>query len=201
MAWSRQTGSGKHHHRQTPPKPEEDDTKRRIEYAVGLWRNATPLSGTLGEQYFIEQRKLDVRQFDLRHCLRWNENARTIIALMRHPMTDTPCGIHRTFLNEDGTKRERKMLGKQGMVKLTPDEEVTLGIGITEGVEDGLAVLLSGWAPIWAATSAGSLAKFPIFHGIESLTIFPTPIQPALRLHRSALTAGFLQGERPAFHT
>jgi putative DNA primase/helicase len=141
-------------------------------YAVGLWRNATPLPGTLGEQYFIKQRKLDVRQFDLHHCLRWNENARTIIALMQHPMTDTPCGIHRTFLNEDGSKRERKMLGKQGVEKLTADEDVTLGIGITEGVEDGLAVLLSGWAPIWAATSAGSLAKFPIFHGIESLTIF-----------------------------
>jgi hypothetical protein len=119
--------------RSSPPKPrpEEDDVKRRVEYATGLWRNATPLPGTLGEKYFIKQRKLDIRQFDLHHCLRWNENARTIIAPMQHPLTDTPCGIHRTFLNEDGTKRERKMLGRQGVVKLTPDEEVILGIGIT----------------------------------------------------------------------
>jgi hypothetical protein len=160
-----------------PPRPKlapsaEDDAKRRIEYALGLWRNSSPLKATLGECYFIEQRKLDISSLDLQHCLRWNETARTVIALMRHPMTDTPCGIHRTFLNEDGTKHERKMLGRQGMVKLTPDEEVTLGIGITEGVEDGLAVLLSGWAPIWAATSANALVKFPIFHGIESLTVF-----------------------------
>ena len=125
----------------------------------------------------------------------------TVIALMRHPMTDTPCGIHRTFLNEDGTKHERKMLGRQGMVKLTPDEDVTLGVGIAEGVEDGLAVLLSGWAPIWGATSAGALAKFPIFHGIESLTVFAdAEIQLALRPLRSALTAGLLLVARPVFH-
>jgi hypothetical protein len=158
----------------TKPKAEKDadDVKLRIDFALAIWKQSVPLHDTLGEQYFIERRKLDVRKLDLHHCLRWNETTRSVIALMRHPMTDTPCGIHRTFLNEDGTKRERKMLGRQGVVKLTPDEDVTLGIGITEGVEDGLAVLLSGWVPIWAATSANALAKFPIFHGIESLTVF-----------------------------
>jgi hypothetical protein len=128
--------------RRAPPLPKpvpnaDDDTKRRTEYALSLWRSSSPLPGTLGERYFIEHRKLNVRTLDLHHCLRWSETARTVIALMRHPMTDTPCGIHRTFLNEDGTKRERKMLGRQGVVRLTPDEDVTLGIGITEGVEDG----------------------------------------------------------------
>ena len=47
-----------------------------------------------------------------------------------------------------------------------------MGLGIAEGVEDGLAVLLSGWSPVWAATSAGALAKFPILSGIEALTVF-----------------------------
>ena len=46
------------------------------------------------------------------------------------------------------------------------------GLGITEGVEDGLAVLLSGWSPIWAAGSAGAIRRFPILAGIDSLTIF-----------------------------
>jgi hypothetical protein len=163
--------------RKPPPKKsaaekDADEGRRRIEFALAIWKQSVPLRDTLGERYFIEQRKLDIRKLDLSHCIRWNETARAVIALMRHPMTDTPRGIHRTLLNEDGTKRERKMLGRQGVVKLTPDEDVTLGIGITEGVEDGLAVLLSGWAPIWAATSANALAKFPIFHGIESLTVF-----------------------------
>jgi len=67
------------------------------------------------------------------------------------------------------------MLGKVGVIRLSPDEEVTQGIGICEGIEDGLAILLSGWAPIWCATSAGAIAKFPVLSGIEALTIFADP--------------------------
>jgi len=32
--------------------------------------------------------------------------------------------------------------------------------------------LLSGWAPVWAATSANGVARFLVLSGIESLTIF-----------------------------
>ena len=49
---------------------------------------------------------------------------------------------------------------------------MTLAVGLVEGVEDGLAVRLSGWAPVWAATWAGAIAKFPVIGGVEQLTIF-----------------------------
>ena len=65
-----------------------------------------------------------------------------IVALMTDPVTNEPTGIHRTFLNPDGKKIERKMLGRQGVVRITPDEDVTYGLGISEGVEDALAVAL-----------------------------------------------------------
>jgi hypothetical protein len=81
----------------------------------------------------------------------------------------------------DGAKLERKMLGLQGVVRLSPDCEVALGLGITEGIEDGLAVLLSGWAPVWAATSAGAIARFPVLAGIEALTIFADADGPGTR--------------------
>jgi len=87
-------------------------------------------------------------------------------------MENRPTGIHRTFLNEDGTKCERKMLGRAGVIRLSPDETVMLGLGIAEGVEDGLAVLLSGWSPIWVAGSTGAIRRFPVLDGIGSLTIF-----------------------------
>jgi hypothetical protein len=64
------------------------------------------------------------------------------------------------------------MLGRQGVIRLSPDDDVTLGLGICEGIEDGLAILFSGWRPIWVATSAGAIAKFPVLPAIESLTIF-----------------------------
>ena len=33
-------------------------------------------------------------------------------------------------------------------------------------------MLLSGWAPVWAASSAGAISKFPVLSGVECLTIF-----------------------------
>jgi hypothetical protein len=76
---------------------------------------------------------------------------------------------------------ERKMLGRQGVVRLSPDSEVTMGIGITEGVEDAIAVLLSGWAPVWAATSSGAIARFPVLSDIDALTIFADADGPGIR--------------------
>ena len=58
--------------------------------------------------------------------------------LMTDAVTNEPTGIHRTFLNPDGKKIERKMLGRQGVVRITPDEDVTYGLGIAEGVEDAI---------------------------------------------------------------
>ncbi len=84
---------------------------------------------------------------------------------MTDPLTGEPTGVHRTFHPKDATKIERKMLGRQGVIRLSPDEEVTLGLGITEGIEDGLAVLLSGWAPVWASSSAGAIERFPVLGG------------------------------------
>src|SRR5262245_43960118 len=90
-------------------------------------------------------------------------------------------GIHRTFLAADGSKLERKMLGRQGVVCLSPHSTVTMGLGITEGVEDGMAVLLSGWTPVWVATSSGAIGRFPVLAGVEALTIFADADGPGIR--------------------
>ena len=114
----------------------------------------------------------DIRALDLEHVLRWHDGCHCVVALMTTPVEDKPSGVHRTFLNTDGSKRDRKMLGRAGVIRLSRDDAVMGGLGITEGVEDGLAVLLSGWSPIWAAGSAGEIRRFPILAGIGSLTIF-----------------------------
>jgi hypothetical protein len=158
-----------------PPKIDaaDDDQAKRIKIALRTWGESVPLPGALGWRYFTERRGLHIGVLgDLSHALRWHEGIRAVVALMTDAATNEAIGVHRTFLNPDGTKRERKMLGRQGVIRLSPDEEVTLGLGICEGVEDGLAVLLSGWAPIWCATSAGAVERFPVLGGIESLTIW-----------------------------
>ena len=133
-----------------------------------------PLPGTLGQTYFIQHRKLnEIGKLNLDHALRYHPVYRMIVALMTDPVTNEPTGIHRTFLNPDGKKIERKMLGRQGVVRVTPDEDVTYGLGIAEGVEDALAVVIDWGEPVWAATNEGAINRFPVLSGIDCINIFP----------------------------
>ena len=151
---------------------EDADQSVRIEFAMQLWEASSPLVGTLGHKYLTEHRGLCIDQLEIDHALGWHTGINALLGLMTDPVAGKGTGVHRTFLNPDGTKRERKMLGKQGVIRLSPNEDVCEGLGLVEGVEDGLAVLLSGWGPIWIATSAGAIERFPVLNGIESLTIF-----------------------------
>ncbi len=110
------------------------------------------------------------------------ERLPAMLALMTDPVTGAPCGVHRTFLTADGRAKAppgqngepaRMMLGNAGVIRLIPDEDVTLGVGLAEGIETALSVMQTfGWRPVWAATSAGAIARFPVLPGAECLTIF-----------------------------
>lgn len=164
----------------TPPLPAPDraDEAERVDLALKIWDAAGPLKNSLGWRYFTERRGLHVGTLELDHCLRFHIGFGAVVALMTDPIHGEPCGVHRTFLNADATKnteqgqKGKKMLGKAGAVRLTPDEDVTHGLGICEGIEDSLRILLSGWAPVWVAASAGGIERFPVLGGIETLTIF-----------------------------
>jgi putative DNA primase/helicase len=136
-----------------------------------LWHRARPLPGTLGETYFAQHRKLPISKIDLEHAVRFNGVHRMVVALMTDAITNEPVGIHRTFLDVNGKKIERKMHGRQGVVRITPDEDVAYGLGIAEGIEDAIAVALD-WGPAWAATSSGAIERFPVLSGIDHLRIF-----------------------------
>ena len=92
--------------------------------------------------------------------------------------TDEVIGVHRTYLADGGAKADvddpRKVLGRilGGAIKLMPDEDVTGGLGICEGIETGLSILAANWSPVWALATAGNLAAFPVKAGIEALTLF-----------------------------
>jgi putative DNA primase/helicase len=112
-------------------------------------------------------------------CPRGKDRLPAMVALMRDAVSNVPTGVHRTFLRSDGSGKAsvvpaKMMLGRAGgsVVKLTPDENVLVGLGLSEGIEDGLAVLNSGWSPVWVALSAVSMTSFPVLDGVESLTLF-----------------------------
>jgi hypothetical protein len=96
-----------------------------------------------------------------------------VVALFRDIATNKPCGIHRTFLDDDAHKLGRKMLGRVrgAAIKLDDDASVTIGLTIGEGLETCLAARLAGFRPVWALGSATAIASFPILPGIETITI------------------------------
>ena len=153
-------------------------------WAVKLWHEATPPHGTPVETY-LASRGLSLPA-GAGHALRFHPACRrgegrlpAMLGLMSGIVTGRMLGVHRTFLSADGRAKaavepNKMMLGraKGAVLKLSPDEDVTLGLGLVEGIEDGLAVLNSGWAPVWVCLSAGALASFPVLGGLEALTVF-----------------------------
>ncbi|WP_309082847.1 toprim domain-containing protein [Chelativorans sp.] len=95
--------------------------------------------------------------------------------------TNEFCGIHRTALKPDGSGKAdypglgspKRMLGNVSgaCIKLSADDEVTFGLHVAEGIETALSCKVMGFRPIWAALSAGGIARFPVLSGIETVTI------------------------------
>jgi hypothetical protein len=151
------------------------------------WSEAMPAPDSPIERWLqhrgIDRGKLELDRLPLRwapRCPRGKETAPAMVALMTDPITAEPCGLHRTFLLPDGSGKApveplRQMLGKASLIRLSPDEEVELGLGICEGIETGLAIMAAGWHPVWACGSLGLLKCFRVLTGIEALTVFADP--------------------------
>lgn len=156
----------------------------KYEFVRQLWNSGKSPSGTLAQAYLRRRGLSAPRDAPLRFhakCRRGAETLPAMLALMTDSLTGKACGIHRTFLAADGRKApsgpngepSKMMLGHAGVIRLVPDEEITLGLGIAEGIETALAVEQHfGWRPVWAASSAGAIRSFPVLPGIETLTIF-----------------------------
>ena len=120
-------------------------------------------------------------------ALRWNPSLRhwpsgyvgpALVALVSDALTREPLSEHFTWCQADGTKANieppRLYLAghrKQGgVIRLWPDEAVSTGLAIAEGIETALTIA-HAYTPAWACLDAGNLAAFPVLPGIESLLI------------------------------
>ena len=172
-----------------PPEPRyapaDDDSKAwSRDLARRLWREGQPAAGTLAEIYLGSRGLLLPPSAPLRfHPAAWRNSANgprgpAMVALMTSPEAKEPVGAHVTYLRGDGTGKaegasNKVMLGSVGVIRLVPDDEVTMGLGLAEGIETALATMQrTGWRPVWAATSAGAIARFPVLGGIRALTVF-----------------------------
>lgn len=173
-----------------PPRPQNapQRTERHetlSDYGRELWAACRPIGGPARD--YLHARSCVVPPTD--GDLRWHP-------ALKHPpsgytgpalvalLTDASDAriartLHRTWVRADGTKAPeadppRMLLGghrKAGAVcRLWPDEAVTTGLGVAEGIETALS-LAHGFAPVWACIDAGNLGTLPVLAGIETLVI------------------------------
>lgn len=158
---------------------ERADTERRKRLALRIWESGRDPRETVVERY-LSGRTLDLFEDIAGSVIRavercpFGENGNTefcMVSLQRDPLSSQPCGIHRTALTADGQKIGRKMLGTAGAIMLDPDEAITTGLVVGEGVESVLAARQLGLKPAWALGSTSGIANLPVLPGVEALTL------------------------------
>jgi putative DNA primase/helicase len=161
-------------------------TEKRVtlsSYGRDLWKSCRPLSGVA--LAYLNARRCRIPPSD--SDLRWHPSLKhrpsgyvgpALVARVTEAATGEPMSLHRTWICADGRKADvdppRLLLGghrKQGgVIRLWPDEAMTTGLGIAEGIETALS-LAWAYAPAWSCIDAGNLADFPVLPGVEALTI------------------------------
>ncbi len=156
------------------------------EYGRRVWAESHPLADTIGEQYLKARRCVvppadgDLRFTAARKHPLGDYTGPALLALVTDAVTGAPISLHTTFICADGTKPAnlpgpaRLLLGGHrkagGVIRLWPDEAVTTGLCIGEGVESVLS-LAHAYQPAWSLIDAGNLRTFPVLPGIEALVI------------------------------
>ena len=149
--------------------------------AEAIWRRTVPLRGSLGEVYLRHRGcMLPPTDSDLRFLPASDKYPPSLCAKITDAITNAPLTLHFTRLAADGRgkaggEQDKLLLAghrkRGGVVRLWPDECVTYGLGIAEGIESALAAAHL-FTPVWAAIDASNLAQFPVLPGVDALTIF-----------------------------
>ena len=146
-----------------------------------LWAQCLPVGGIAAD--YLRARHCVIPPAD--GDLRWHPQVKhpsghtgpALIGLVTHARTCKPLSLHRTWITATGkadVSPSRMPLASHsladGVIRLWPDEAVTHGLGVAEGIETALS-LAHAFTPAWALIDAGHLGKFAPLPGIESLTI------------------------------
>jgi CHC2 zinc finger len=137
--------------------------------AAYLWSIRQPIQGSLAETYLREARGITCplpptlaflplhKDQPPRMIAAFGFAAETAPGVLEAPSRVT--AIHRTFLAPDGLGRSAKKflgdLGDKPIVIAPPND--SLGLAITEGIEDGLSVYQATGLGVWVASCAGRM--------------------------------------------
>lgn len=159
-------------------------SRKRIglsDWARELWQSCSPIGGIAADYLHARHCVMPPTDGDLRYHSHLKHPSgyigAALVALITDQFTGKPLSLHRAWIHADGTKATnpaKMMLGghpiPHGVIRLWPDECVTYGLGIAEGIETALS-LAWGFKPVWSLIDAGHMGKFEPLPGIECLTI------------------------------
>lgn len=183
------------------------------ERAEAIWRRTQPLRGTPGEVYLRYRGcALPPPDSDVRFLPATDRHPPSLCARVSDILTGRPISLHLTRLAPDGrgkagTDRDKVLLGGHrkagGVIRVWPDELVTLGLALGEGIES-VCAFAHVHTPVWAAIDAGNLTAFPVLPGIETITIYAdhddagmkAARECALRWHRAGRQVRVLRSRR-----
>ncbi|WP_425442166.1 DUF7146 domain-containing protein [Roseovarius marisflavi] len=166
---------------------EETKAVKREGQALGLWRKALPINGTIAETYLrsrgIVCQLPDVLRF---HPECWHgPSAKRLPAMVARVEGCKRVAVHRTYLRSDGTGKAavepaKAMLGAVagGAVRLT---DAPGPLVVAEGIETALSLasgLLRYPATIWAALSTSGIRGMRLPSRPGRLTIAPDGDEP-----------------------
>jgi hypothetical protein len=185
--------------REAERKQAEAEERRRTESSVAkIIARLQPIAGTAGEAYLRDVRKINLDHWAIRQALEdvetlgWCERTYfrqdgheldgqwlgAIIAILTDPISGAPTGgISRTYLyggTKIGKAKSLGGVGRLGIIRLSPDNEVGEGLHLCEGLETALSGMSDprmNFLPMWAAGSTSQLKDFPVLAGVECLTI------------------------------
>jgi phage/plasmid primase-like uncharacterized protein len=160
----------------------------RTREALAIWAAACVPQGTPAWTYLARRGiELDALPSRIAEALRfvpdcpWEDARRMcLVALWTDAISGAPRAIHRRAITPDGTNLGHwRALGATigCVIRLWPDDEVSQGLVLGEGVETVLAAATgithrgTLLQPAWAAGDAGHLANFPTLSGVESITL------------------------------
>jgi hypothetical protein len=155
--------------------------RRKQRRAGELWREAGPIVDTAAERYLARRGivglpvGVDGAVLRFHPACPFGEIMRIscMLAIMHDIHNNEPRAIYRTALTPTAEKIGRMALGPKtgAAIKLSPDEDVTQGLAVGEGLETVLSAMQLGFSPAWALGDAGNVQSFPILSGVECLTV------------------------------
>lgn len=163
----------------------------RIKRAREIWVESVDPNGTIVEKYLIG-RGLNLdgiadRVIRFHRACPWRDDETdallhvpAMITAMSDVRTNDLRAIQITRMCADGLKIGRKTRGVAAgtCIKLSPDEDVTEGLTIGEGIETVFSGMKLGFCPAWACGGTSNLRGFPVLAGIDALSILVDNDEP-----------------------